>query len=84
MLYTPAVFHESEVAKLHDHVSASGLATLVTTGADGPLISHVPLILNREPAPYGELIGHLARANPQSRLSDPGQPAIAVFMGPEL
>jgi transcriptional regulator len=83
MLYTPAVFQESELAKLHGHISACGLATLVTTGADGPLISHVPLILNREPAPYGELIGHLARANGQSRLCHPVQPAVAVFMGPD-
>jgi len=83
MLHTPEAFLESELAKLHDHISACGLATLVTTGAEGPLISHVPLILNREPAPYGELIGHLARANAQSRLSDPEQPAVAVFMGPD-
>jgi transcriptional regulator len=83
MLYKPEVFRESELAKLHDHISACGLATLVTTGADGPIISHVPLILNCEPAPYGELIGHLARANAQSRLSDPVQPAVAVFMGPD-
>jgi transcriptional regulator len=60
-----------------------GFATLITVGDDGPLVSHVPLLLDPGVGPYGELAGHLARANPQWRESDLGKPAVAVFMGPE-
>ena len=47
--------------------AAAGLATLVTLAADGLIASHVPMLLDPEPAPYGTLIGHLARPNPQAR-----------------
>ena len=41
----------------------------------------MPLLLDPEPAPFGTLIGHLARPNPQAReaIGD----ALAIFLGPE-
>ena len=45
----------------------SGLATLVTLTADGLIASHVPMLLDPDPAPYGTLLGHVARPNPQAR-----------------
>jgi transcriptional regulator len=49
--------------------------------ADGLIASHVPMLLDPEPAPYGTLIGHLARPNPQARGAI-GE-ALAIFQGPE-
>jgi transcriptional regulator len=83
MLYTPPAFRESDPAKLHEHILACSLAMLVTASDAGPLVSHLPFILEPETGPHGELIGHLARANPQWRASDLGKPALAVFMGPD-
>jgi transcriptional regulator len=60
---------------------ASGLATLVTLTEDGLIASHVPLLLSPEPAPYGILIGHLARPNPQAKPAI-GE-ALAIFQGPD-
>jgi transcriptional regulator len=83
MLYTPAAFRESELPKLHDHITACGLAMLVTASESGPLVSHLPFVLKRGAGAYGELVGHLARPNPQWRESDLSKPAVAVFMGPD-
>lgn len=83
MLYLPPAFRESDVPKLHEQIAACGLATLITVSDQGPLVSHLPFILDRDIAPYGALIGHLARANPQWRLSDLDKPAVATFMGPD-
>ena len=83
MLYTPAAFRETDLPALHDHISACGLAMLVTASDGGPLVSHLPLILKRDAGPYGTLVGHLARPNPQWRESDLSKPAVAVFMGPD-
>lgn len=79
MLYTPPAFREDNVGVMHRHIEASGLACLVTVGTAGPLISHVPLRLNREAGPFGMLTGHLARANPQTQESNLSLPAVAIF-----
>ena len=66
---------------LHDAIRRTGLATLVTLTQDGLIASHVPLLLDAEPTPYGTLVGHLARPNPQAR-GDVGE-ALAIFQGAE-
>jgi transcriptional regulator len=80
-MYVPAHFADDRISVLHDAIRSSGLATLVTLTADGLIASHVPLLLNPEPAPYGTLIGHLARPNPQGRGAI-GE-AMAIFQGPD-
>jgi transcriptional regulator len=61
----------------------AGLATLVTLTGQGLVASHVPLLLDPEPAPYGTLLGHLARPNPQATDSRTDPEALAIFHGPE-
>ena len=80
-MYVPAHFAEDRVPVLHDAIRACGLATLVSLTADGLIASHVPLLLDPEPAPYGTLTGHFARPNPQAREAI-GE-ALAIFQGPE-
>src|SRR5437899_1560475 len=83
MLYIPPAHREQDLATLHAHIAATGLATLVTVGDDGPLVSHLPLLLDPAAGRHGELTGHLARANPQWRASDLRKPALAIFKGPD-
>lgn len=82
-MYLPQLFKEDRVAVLHDAIRASRLATLVTLTADGLIASHVPVLLDAEPAPYGTLHGHLARPNPQAKGALPGTEALVIFHGPE-
>jgi transcriptional regulator len=80
-VYLPPDFREADVAVLRAAIAASGLATLVTTGPDGLIASHLPLLLKPDPAPFGTLVGHLARPNPQALHA--GVPALAIFLGPD-
>jgi transcriptional regulator len=80
-LYLPPLFKEDRIDVLHDAIHRTGLATLITNTADGLIASHVPMLLDAQPAPYGTLIGHLARPNPQAR-GALGE-ALAIFQGPE-
>jgi transcriptional regulator len=66
-MYLPAHFAEDRIPVLHDAIRGFGLTTLVTLTSGGLIASHLPIVLNPEPAPYGTLIGHLARPNPQTR-----------------
>jgi transcriptional regulator len=83
MLYTPPAFRVDELPLLLDHIARTGLATFITAGADGPIVSHVPLVHEPSETGMGRLIGHLARANPQWQNTDQSKPALAVFMGPD-
>jgi transcriptional regulator len=82
-MYVPAAFREEGVPELHDAIRRTGLATLVTAGPKGLVATHLPLLLDPEPAPLGTLHGHIARANPQWRDLSPGAEALAIFRGPD-
>ena len=81
-MYVPPLFKEDRIDVLHDAIRRTGLATLVTLSQDGLIASHVPMLLDADPAPYGTLVGHLARPNPQARGAI-GE-ALAIFQGPEV
>ena len=83
MLYNPPAFRVEDRDILHDHVERAKLATLITNGPDGPLVSHVPLLLDHAKGPHGTLIGHMARANPHWQTGDLTRDALAVFHGPD-
>jgi len=82
-VYIPPLHKEDRIDVLHDAIRRTGLATLVTLTGDGLIASHVPMLLDPEPAPYGTLLGHLARPNPQARGAAPGVQALAIFQGPD-
>ena len=80
-MYVPAHFAEDRIPVLHEAIRANGFATLVSMTSEGLIASHLPLMIDPEPAPYGKLIGHFARPNPQS--SESIGEALAIFLGPE-
>lgn len=81
MLYNPPAFRETDLGALQAQIAASGLTTLVSVGAQGPIVSNLPIVFDASAGPYGVIAGHLARGNPQWRESDLSIPAIAIFMG---
>jgi transcriptional regulator len=82
-MYRPAHFQEDDVRVLAGAIRERALGTLVTLGVAGLEASHVPMLLDPEPAPFGTLCGHLARANAQWERARPGQEALAIFLGPD-
>jgi transcriptional regulator len=79
-MYQPPAFKEDRVPILHDAIRTIGFGTLVTCGTAGMEASHIPMLLDPEPSPFGTLQGHLARANPQWKGAS-GE-AFAIFLGP--
>jgi transcriptional regulator len=82
-VYVPAHFNEDRIQVLHALIRAHGLATLVSMTADGLIASHAPLMLDPEPAPYGTLVGHLAKANPHARSANASVQTLVIFQGPD-
>lgn len=83
-MYLPPAFREDRIEVLHGLVREIGLATLVSATPEGGVeITHLPLLLDPEPAPLGTLLGHLARANPHVGALRRAREAVAIFLGPE-
>lgn len=63
-------------------IAAAAFATVVTSGPQGLVASHLPFVLDRDRGPNGTLVSHLARQNPHSALIAEGRETITVFQGP--
>ena len=77
-MYTPPAFREDRVAVLRAAATQIMFGALVTQTDDGPLVTHVPMIL-AGPDDALVLETHVARGNPHWRT--PG-PSVAIFQGP--
>ncbi len=81
-MYIPAHFRENRVSILQDAIRNIAVASLVTS-RDGEIDANLfPLLLDTDPAPFGTLTGHMARANPQWQHVRSGDQALAIFLGP--
>lgn len=63
-------------------IEAAAFATVVTSGPQGLVVSHLPFVLDRARGENGTLVSHLARANPHSALIAEGRETVAIFHGP--
>jgi transcriptional regulator len=82
-MYVPPSFVVQDRQKLAQFIAEHSFATVVTQLNGIPVASHVPLLYEPENGPWGTLIGHLARPNPQWQAAASGEiPALAIFHGP--
>lgn len=82
-MYEPPHFKEERTEVLHEAIRQVRLATLVTLTPTGLEATHLPMLVEAAPAPYGKLIGHVARANPQWKTSSAEVEGLAIFQGPQ-
>lgn len=81
-MYLPAHFEETRVDVLHRLVRSHPLGLLVTHGDAGLQANSVPFLIDPEPAPFGTLRAHVARANPVWRDAHERE-VLVVFQGPQ-
>jgi transcriptional regulator len=82
-MYVPEAFAERDVGRVRALIATHSFGMLIVPRSDAaPEIAHLPFLLDAEPAPYGTLRAHVARANPIARLLDDELPVVAVFTGP--
>ena len=82
-MYLPPHFREDSLPELQRAIAEARLAVLITSGPQGIVASHLPMLLDPTPLPNGRILGHVARANPQWRGYDGQSEALAIFPGPE-
>lgn len=80
-MYTPEPFRQSDVDVNLDFVEEQGFGVLISSGATGPAISHLPVLLERDRGRICLLRAHVAKGNDHWRSLDE-RPATMVFNGP--
>ena len=81
-MYAQPAFRMDDQAEMAALIEARHFATLVVSGEDGPVATHIPMILNRDAA--GTLVsleGHVARNNPLAAAAARPVRALAIFAG---
>ena len=81
-LYVPAHFRVEDRAELFDFIEANAFGTLVSSGAGGLHVSHIPFIPERGADGAMRLLGHVARANAQWSALEGAEHVVAIFQGP--
>lgn len=80
--YPPKRHLETDSDKLYAIIERFNFATLVSVKSDGePVVTHVPMVLDRSQSEKGILFGHMDRANPHVDSLD-GRRTLAIFHGP--
>lgn len=82
-MYRPKPFREDRLDVLHAFIREHPFATIINAGPDGPMATHAPVELEPDAGAKGTLIGHLAKANPQWKTMEAGEPTLVVFHGPQ-
>ena len=80
-MYLPAHFKEARAEVMHDLIRAHPLGTLVTLDSSGLNGNHMPFEIIPDPAPFGTLRAHVARANPVWREFSKDVEALVIFQG---
>ena len=80
-MYTPKGFREPDVGANLDFVEQQGFGALFSTGPVGPVITHLPVLVDRKRGRLCLLSAHVAKANDHWHSLD-DRPATMVFSGP--
>ena len=78
-MYLPNHFNEADQERITALIRDFGFATLISTTAEGPQVTHAPVQFD---AARGALVGHIARANPHSQALQNGASMLTIFHGP--
>lgn len=82
-MYLSHHFAESRVEVMHALMRAHPLGVLVANTAEGMDANHVPFVADLEPAPWGRLRCHVARANPIWSALEQANDVLVIFQGAE-
>jgi len=80
--YVPTHFAANDPDRLFEFVQRHAFATLVSGGAGGLQVSHIPLVAERDAKGKLRLLGHVARANTHWQTLETAGEVLAIFHGP--
>ena len=80
-MYPPEYYLEHDREKIFRVIETCRLATVISRTEDDVVVTHLPLILDRQRGEFGFLVGHMDRNNPHARFIDNAK-VFVIFHGP--
>jgi len=80
-MYPPNYYLENDREKIFRVIETYSFATLISRTEDDVIVTHLPLILDRQRGEFGFLVGHMDRNNPHTRYLDSAG-VFVIFHGP--
>ncbi len=80
-LYIPKPQVVEDRSFLHEFMDKYSFVDVVTS-TPAIRVTHIPVLLDRTSGPYGRILGHISRNNPQSETFDGSHACVVVFRGP--
>lgn len=81
-MYVPRRFEEKDPEKIHAFIRENSFAILVSVSDGLPVGTHIPLLLEKDPAGKDILVGHISRGNGQRYSLTDGAKVLTIFPGP--
>ena len=81
-MYVPSSFSETDRGVLLELIDEYSFATFYSSTHGAPMVSHIPLLVERGGPGEERILGHVARANKHWELFDGVNEVLAVFQGP--
>jgi transcriptional regulator len=82
-MYSPSSHAETRAEELHRLITEHPLGALIVNGPNGLDANHLPFELNADVGEHGQLLAHVARANPLWREVRNGDEVLVIFRGAE-
>ncbi len=80
-MYPPNYYLENDQEKIFRVIETCSFATVISRTDDDIIVTHLPLILDRQRGEFGFLVGHMDRNNPHTRYLDSAK-VFVIFHGP--
>lgn len=83
-MYVPPHFAFGDLPAIHDFMREFPFVTLVTGTEQGPIATHLPVMLDASQGEFGLLRAHMARPNPHWKafLQEDQPESLVIFHGP--
>ncbi|CAB1058203.1 hypothetical protein D1BOALGB6SA_2959 [Olavius sp. associated proteobacterium Delta 1] len=80
-MYPPEYYLEDDKEKILRVIETYSFATVISRTEDDVIVTHLPLILDRQRGQFGFLVGHMDRNNPHARYLNSTK-VFVIFHGP--
>lgn len=81
-MFIPEHYKNTDTNEIHAFLKANSFGILISTIEGKPWGTHIPLELDTDSQGKEVLVGHIAKANPQSKHLVDGNQVLCIFNGP--
>ena len=78
-MYIPRYFEITDPLVIEQFIKENSFATIVSTGTEFPIATHIPIELEKNENGENVLWGHVSKANPQWKLFEKNENVLVIF-----